>query len=342
MSLQKDAIYSYQLPADRIAQRPCYPYDAAQLLCIDRQSQSLERSTFTHIADFLQPGDTLVFNDSKVIPARIFARLKNSGGKIELLLLGEDEQDCYRALARPLKKLKIGTMLDCGAGLVAEVLERTAENHVRLRFTCTQGAVSTALTEAGCMPIPPYIRHGQSDEKDEQDYQSIFAKYRGSIAAPTASLHFTPAVIARLEERGISILNCTLHVGTASFLPLVQPDSEHVAAPGAEHFAIPAAVWQTIQERKANGQRIIAVGTTMVRALESRALDREGSTDLFITPGFTFSVCDALITNFHQPATTHLLLVEAFLGRDLLDRAYRYALHENFRFLSYGDGMLVV
>ena len=194
------------------------------------------------------------------------------------------------------------------------------------------------------MPIPPYIRGGKSDEQDTLDYQTHFAKAagNGSIAAPTASLHFTPELVATIKSKGIQMINLTLHVGLASFLPLWNDSVENLTPPGKEEFVVEESTWQTISNHKSTGGRVIAVGTTVVRALESRVREMEGETELFITPGFDFKMVDAMVTNFHQPATTHLLLVEAFIGKNLLRESYEYAIRNDFRFLSYGDGMLLV
>jgi S-adenosylmethionine:tRNA ribosyltransferase-isomerase len=228
-----------------------------------------------------------------------------------------------------------------GDDLRGTIIDRVGDQEVLIDFSASSEDMSETLDRVGYMPIPPYIRNGVSDGADKADYQSLFAEDTGSIAAPTASLHFTPAVLDSFPEHGIETVTITLHVGTASFLPLTKAGQTGLAAPGSEEFSVSDEAWELIQTAKQAGRRVVAVGTTVVRALESRAIGIAAATDLFITPGFTFQVCDAIITNFHQPATTHLLLVQAFIGRSLLDTAYQYALDNDFRFLSYGDGMLL-
>lgn len=339
----KQSAFSYDLPVERIAQRPVYPYDRARLLVYSRVQETLVEGVFFDIAKWLQPGDLLVFNDSRVIPARLYGRRADTGGAVEILLIREESPGNWTALGKPLKKLKAGTVLVFDAGITGEVRERTTAHEIRITFSVDSGrSFNEALAEVGRMPIPPYIRAGQSDAKDTADYQSVFARFDGSVAAPTASLHFTPAVLERLTASGIHTETVTLHVGPASFLPIFKPDSEEPQKPGLEKFQIQDAVWERIQQTKNSSGRVIAVGTTMVRALESRGRSMHTETELFITPGFPFSVVDGIITNFHQPGTTHLLLVQAFIGDSALTKSYQYALDQGFRFLSYGDGMLLL
>lgn len=339
----KQSAFSYELPADRIAQRPVYPYDRARLLVYSRTQATFAEGIFFDIADWLQPGDLLVFNDSRVIPARLFGRRIDTGGNVEILLVREETPGSWSALGKPLKKLKTGTVLSFDSGITGEVRERINTHEIRIAFSVDSGrSFNEALADVGRMPIPPYIRAGQSDAKDTEDYQSVFARFDGSVAAPTASLHFTPAVLERLATRGIHTETVTLHVGPASFLPIFKSDSDELQKPGVEKFQLQDAVWERIQQTKASGGRVIAVGTTMVRALESRGRSMHAETELFITPGFPFAVVDGIITNFHQPGTTHLLLVQAFIGVTALTDSYQYALEHGFRFLSYGDGMLLL
>ena len=279
----------------------------------------------------------------KVIPARLFGTRKDTGGKVEILLVAEKQPGEWRALGRPLKKLKVGTALLFDGGIEGVVKERLNNQEVLLAFNVNNGAsFNEALASVGTMPIPPYIRNGLGDTNDRLDYQSLFARFDGSVAAPTASLHFTESLLNSLADRGIETCTVTLHVGPASFLPVFKPEDEAVQAPGAESFVFPEDTWELIAKAKQAGRRIIAVGTTMVRALESIAREYKGETTLFITPGFEFKVCSGVITNFHQPGTTHLLLVQAFIGERLLTTSYEYALQNDFRFLSYGDGMLLL
>lgn len=333
--------YQYDLPADKIAQRPVYPYDQAKLLLVDKGASSLNESVFTDIADFLQSSDLLVFNDTAVKPARLFGRFADSGGQVEVLLVNELADNSWQCLARPLKKFHAGRQIKFSEELSATIGERE-DNLINLSFNSAEH-----LASVGTMPIPPYIRGGHSDEQDKLDYQTHFAKTAAgddggnSIAAPTASLHFTPELMSKIKDKGVQTINLTLHVGLASFLPLWNDSVEDLSPPGREEFKVAEDTWATISQHRSSGGRVIAVGTTVVRALESQARNLQGETDLFITPGFQFKIVDALVTNFHQPATTHLLLVEAFIGKDLLASSYDYALNNNFRFLSYGDGMLL-
>ncbi len=336
--------FNYDLPDAYIAERPAYPYDTARLLQIDRKTESITDSTFSAIGAFLRPEDLLVFNNSKVIPARLLGHLGEAAKKVEILLINEVSPNIWMALGKPLKKFKTDEVISFSSSLKAKILKRVDQNKVLLEFLNLpdNSALHKELQTTGLMPIPPYIRKGLSDAQDVIDYQSQFARFDGSIAAPTASLHFTPELIERIKGQGVAIETLTLHVGVASFLPLWNEEDTTITPPAAENFQISDATWQAILAAKAAGRRVIAVGTTVVRALESRALGlNEGQTELFISPGFEFKICSAIITNFHQPRTTHLLLVEAFMGRELLEKTYNYALDNNLRFLSYGDGMLI-
>lgn len=340
--------YSYELPDERIAQRPVQPPESAKMLVISRETGLLEHRTFADIGEYINCGDRLVFNDTKVIPARLFGRLETSTGPaIEVVLIEEVGVSQWSALGFPMRKIRAAGRLFFNERLHAEVLPSEREDRLMLRFGSTSGGdIGKLLDEHGTMPIPPYIRDGRGDEQDKVDYQSIFAKHPGSVAAPTASLHFTEALLMRLRaERGAEVERITLHVGTASFQPIMV--NGELRRPSAERFEVPADVLSRLQRAQCDERRVVAVGTTVVRALETaiRASDGgmgAGSTELFIEPGFEFRLVDALVTNFHQPRTTHLLLVEALLGAELLDEAYRVALEQGYRFLSYGDGMLII
>lgn len=352
MSINPEEVFSYELPDHRIAQRPVYPYHDAKLLRIDRDSKQLSAAVFLDLPSMLQRSDLLVFNDTKVIPARFFGTLPG-GGAAELLLLERVAQaegfQSWRCIGRPLKRFRVGSVITCAHSLCGEVLERGSESAV-VRFTCGAGDLAEVMNSAGVMPIPPYIRAGEGDERDRVDYQTHFALHEGSVAAPTASLHFTPELLANIRARGCAIEQLTLHVGSASFLPLWHDHSPELRAPGPERLRVNPQLVARLRAHRASGGRVIAVGTTVVRALESMARmsakkssagSFADSTELFITPGFQFELVDAMVTNFHQPRSTHLLLVEAFLGRALLERSYRHALDNQFRFLSYGDGMFI-
>lgn len=342
--------FSYELPSSRIAQRPVYPYDAAKLMVIEREEGAISDDRFSSFARLVRAGDLVIFNNSRVIPARIFGQLRGAGTEVELLLLREQAPSQWLALGRPLKKLPQGAVIDFPAGLEVRVLSRVGEMEIEVQLLAAGGrSVLEVLADIGKMPVPPYIRGGVSDETDRADYQSVFARVDGSVAAPTASLHFTPALIGSLKDAGAIIKEVTLHVGAASFLPLWREgQSTQLSLPGPERCVFSSELKNDIVKARAELRRVFAVGTTVVRAIETFMLNSELNdgdlfeTSLFISPGFEFKAVDVLVTNFHQPATTHLLLVEAFLGRPLLQRAYQHALDSDYRFLSYGDGMVIL
>lgn len=335
------APFNYTLPPERIAQRPCHPVHSAKLLVVNRDSKRVSESRFSALGAFLKPDDLLVFNDSKVIPARLFG--KRGQLDVELLLLNEQGEGQWEVIGRPLRKLKAEDLILFSDELVAKFVCRRDEQKAIVEFRFKgQWAPREAVLKAGHMPIPPYIRGGRSDSQDLLDYQTQFARAEGSVAAPTASLHFSSELITSLKQSGCKMSFLTLHVGLSS-IKEIEPGKR----PGSERFLVDSSVRQQIAETKSRGGRVIAVGTTVIRALESSfsgdIYDRPASTDLFITPGFKFNLVDAAITNFHMPKSTHLLLVEALLGdAALLSAAYSYALENEFRFLSYGDGMLIV
>jgi S-adenosylmethionine:tRNA ribosyltransferase-isomerase len=340
--------YTYSLPDDRIAQRPVHPPESAKMMVVYRDTGALEHRSFADIGEYLHSGDHLVFNDTKVIPARLFGELEGEGGyPIEVVLVEEIAKNEWSALGFPMRKIRAAGKLFFNPQLYAVVLPSPVEDRLRLKFASPSDLdVSALLNAHGTMPIPPYIRDGRGDELDRVDYQSIFALHPGSVAAPTASLHFTEELISNLKaQRGCVIDRITLHVGTASFQPIIV--NGQLRKPGYERFSVSSDLLIKFKATKEKQRRIIAVGTTVVRALESAARKAPSSsgldsTELFIEPGFVFSFVDALVTNFHQPRTTHLLLVEALLGAELLNRAYQEALSHDYRFLSYGDGMLII
>lgn len=312
------------------------------MLCVDRKSRHIRESVFAELDQILGPQDLMLFNDTRVMPCRLRGKLL-TGGEVELLLLKEEVPGLWRALGRPLKKFKAGVQIRSGEILLT-VIERLTDYEVRLRLDSDLQKFRELLPQTGAMPIPPYIRNGKADQDDAKDYQSLFAKVDGSVAAPTASLHFTESLIERIKACGAKVLTLSLHLGPASFLALQEQDGQ-VIPPAAEEFYVSDGVKEAVCQTKKQGGRVVAVGTTVVRAIESAFLITQNSsahsTQLFIQPGFQFQAVDAMITNFHQPGTTHLLLVEAFMGRELLSKSYAYALENGFRFLSYGDGMFL-
>lgn len=341
----------YELPEDRIAQRPrglTDRRDSSRMLHARFPSGRIVDRSFSELPQLLQPGDLIVLNNTKVLPTRFFARLERTNAAVEVLLLEESRPDTWWAIGKPLRKLAIGEQLVLSPHLRAMVLER-AERRVLLHVTAENSVlpVYTLLESEGTMPIPPYIREGKGDALDRELYQTVFAEIGGSVAAPTAALHMTPEVLAAAERRGINHAFLTLHVGPASFMPITVDRLEDHPMP-SERFTIPIETVQAVTQTRAAGRRVVAVGTTTVRALEtavqspiwkSAAGDVVGETSLCISPGFRFTAVDALVTNFHQPRSTHLLLVAALVGSENMHRIYTHALVNDYRFLSYGDSM---
>ena len=337
----KTSDFDYDLPIERIAQTPIEPRHASRLLVLQRDKPQLEHTIFWNIADYLLPGDLLVINQTRVIPARIFAH-KSTGGKIELLLLRRVDLTTWEALVGG-KKVRAGTRLTLNNGPEAEV---TAEMEGSRRLVRFAEPVETYLAAAGQMPLPPYIHERLTDP---ERYQTVYARESGSAAAPTAGLHFTPELMTRLEEKGVQFARVTLHVGLDTFAPVTEDDPlEHKIH--TEWCELGAETAAQINRAKKRGGRIIAVGTTSVRTLESAARAAAagdvvgaytGPTDLFILPGYRFHVVDAMITNFHLPKSTLLMLVSAFADRERILAAYTEAVRLNYRFFSFGDAMLI-
>ncbi|MDT7540466.1 MAG: S-adenosylmethionine:tRNA ribosyltransferase-isomerase [Acidobacteriota bacterium] len=345
--------FDYELPEELIAQQPATERDASRMLVVDRARARWRDAQFNDLATELAAGDLLVVNNTRVFPARLAGRREPSGGSIELLLIEEREPLVWDALARPARRLARGQVLTFGDGrLRAEVLAEHADGRRTVRFSC-EGHFDALVEELGRMPLPPYIKRAQLEEdetrsaQDRERYQTIYAAARGAIAAPTAGLHFTPRVFESLHTRGISITEITLHVGYGTFAPVRAADlSAHAVEP--ERFEISDAAAREINTARDEGRRIVAVGTTSVRALESatdasgRVWAGRGRAALTITPGYEFKIVGALVTNFHLPRSSLLLLVSAFAGRDLVLAAYRHAVAARYRFYSYGDCMLIV
>ncbi|MBE6724577.1 MAG: tRNA preQ1(34) S-adenosylmethionine ribosyltransferase-isomerase QueA [Ruminococcaceae bacterium] len=350
--------FHYDLPEDRIAQTPAEPRDSSRLMVLNRADGSLEHRIFRDIIDYLRPTDTLVVNDTRVIPARIVGHriLRRDGtgaqvptdstGPVELLLLKQRENDVWETLAGPGKRAKPGDVLDFGDGILrADILE-VIEGGCRLvRFTVQRGADSffAALDLLGTMPLPPYITEKLADP---ERYQTVYSKHLGSAAAPTAGLHFTPELLDRIRDKGIEIVPVLLHVGLGTFRP-VKEDRIADHEMHSEYIRVTEEAAETVNRRRAAGGRVIAVGTTSCRVLESAA-DENGilhpvSTDtgIFIYPGYRFRIVDALITNFHLPESTLLMLVSALAGRETILRAYRTAVEMKYRFFSFGDAMFI-
>jgi S-adenosylmethionine:tRNA ribosyltransferase-isomerase len=336
--------FEYDLPPELIAQQPAERRDASRLMVVDRASGQITHARFADLPTLLQRGDLLVVNDSKVIPARLRGVRVNTGGKVELLLVRELEPSVWLCLARPGKRVRVGDHLCFGDGaLPAEVLEERTEGQRVVSFARAGADAAALLAEAGELPLPPYI-HQRPD--DPERYQTVYARAPGSVAAPTAGLHFTPELLRTLEERGIARAAVTLHVGIGTFRP-VQTDqiADHVMH--AEYGELPLETAVAGAAARARGGRVIAVGSTATRVLETVGAPAfpaswTGWTDIFIYPGYRFRACDALITNFHLPRSSLLMLVSAFAGKTLIEQAYAEAIRERYRFFSFGDAMLIL
>ena len=336
--------FNYDLPPELIAQVPIKNRDESRLMVLNREKQTIEHKIFKDIIDYLEPGDCLVRNNTKVIPARLYGIKEETNANVEFLLLNRIDGDIWEVMVRPGKKLKAGAKVTFGDGILkAEILEQLDNGNRKVKFEYS-GIFNEILDQIGLMPLPPYI-HEKLKEKDR--YQTVYAKYEGSAAAPTAGLHFTEELLEKLKEKGVEIANVTLHVGIGTFRPVkVENVEEHDMH--SEHFYIKAEDAEKINKAKKEGHRVIAVGTTSCRVLESIADENgmvhetEGDTQIFIYPGYKFKCLDALITNFHLPESTLIMLVSALAGRDYIMKAYNEAVKEKYRFSSFGDAMFIM
>lgn len=335
--------FNYNLPKELIAQVPIKNRDQSRLMVLDRKNKTIEHKIFKDIIDYLQPGDCLVRNNTKVIPARLYGIKEETGANVEFLLLKRIDGDIWEVMVKPGKKLMPGVRVKFGNGLLkAEILEKLEDGNRKVKFEYN-GIFNEILNKIGLMPLPPYI-HEKLKEKDR--YQTVYAKYEGSAAAPTAGLHFTDELFEELKEKGVEVANVTLHVGIGTFRPVkVENIEEHDIH--SEHFYIKAEDAEKINKAKKEGHRIIAVGTTSCRVLESIAdangyvKEVEGDTNIFIYPGYKFKCLDALITNFHLPESTLIMLVSALAEKDFIMQAYEEAVKEQYRFFSFGDAMFI-
>lgn len=335
--------FYYELPEELIAQDPLEDRSSSRLMLLNKESGAIEHHIFKEIVDYLQSGDCLVINNTKVIPARLIGQKVGTDAKIEVLLLKRMEGDIWETLVKPGKKAKVGAKISFGNGLlVGEVVDIVEEGNRLIRFSY-EGIFEEILDQLGQMPLPPYITH---QLQDKNRYQTVYAKHDGSAAAPTAGLHFTPQLLEQIEEKGVKIAHVTLHVGLGTFRPVkVENILEHHMH--SEFYMVEEEQAKIINETKKNGGRIIAVGTTSCRTLESATGEdgilRAGSgwTDIFIYPGYSFKLIDCLITNFHLPESTLMMLVSALAGREEVMAAYEEAVKEKYRFFSFGDAMFV-
>ena len=343
MELLKSDFY-YDLPDELIAQTPVEPRNSSRMMCVDRHTGEVSHAHFYNLCSKLKKGDLLVMNDSRVIPARLYGEKIDNGTFIEFLLLEQKGDKLWEIICRPGKKAKVGTRFTFGGGrLVAEVVEVKDDGNRVVRFEC-DGNFFTALDDVGQMPLPPYIT---AKLEDKERYQTVYSKELGSAAAPTAGLHFTPEMMDELHAMGVRTAFVTLHVGLGTFRP-VKEDNVLNHKMHSEHYFLPKETADLINETKANGGRVIAVGTTSCRTLESVATfyneiaEHDGYTDIFIYPGYEFKCIDGLITNFHLPESTLIMLVSAFMGYDNTMNAYRTAVEEKYRFFSFGDSMCIL
>jgi S-adenosylmethionine:tRNA ribosyltransferase-isomerase len=340
----KTADFSYDLPPELIAQTPLDKRDASRLLLLNRETGKTEHRVFHDLPQFLRPGDCLVLNDSRVLPARLIGRRAQTGGVCELLLLRDMGDRVWECLARPGRKLRPGAEVIFGSGELRGVVERVSEGGKRLVRFFYDGIFLEILARLGKMPLPPYIK---TELADGERYQTVYARASGSAAAPTAGLHFTPELLEKIRARGVALAYITLHVGLGTFRPVKTENIEEHQM-HAEFCVIPETAAETVNRARQNGGRVIAAGTTSCRTLESRA-DRDGTiapysgfTDCFIYPGYQFKCVDGLITNFHLPESTLIMLVSALAGRENILRAYAEAIRERYRFFSFGDASVIL
>jgi S-adenosylmethionine:tRNA ribosyltransferase-isomerase len=339
----KTSDFYFDLPAELIAQDPLMERSSSRLLILDKETGDIEHQSFSNIINYLNPGDCLVVNNTKVIPARLYGAKIGTGAKIELLLLKRLEDDIWETLVKPGKKAKVGTKITFGDGLLMGEIVGIAEEGNRFIQFAYDGIFEEILDQLGEMPLPPYITHRL---EDKNRYQTVYAKHEGSAAAPTAGLHFTPQLLKTIEDKGVKIAYVTLHVGLGTFRPVkVEDVLEHHMH--SEFYMVEEEQAALINESKKQGHRVIAVGTTSCRTLES-ASDENGTvkagngwTEIFIYPGYQFKVLDCLITNFHLPESTLMMLVSALAGKDKIMKAYGVAVEEKYRFFSFGDAMFI-
>lgn len=336
--------FDFELPEELIAQKPAEPRDESNLLVVKKEENKLEDKVFKEIVDYFNPGDTLVRNNTKVIPARLFGQKKETGGKVEVLLLNQKELDTWEVLVKANGKVKVDTTIVFGNNKLEAEVKGVTDFGGRIVEFKYEGIFEEILDELGNMPLPPYI----TEELEEPDkYQTVYAEKRGAAAAPTAGLHFTDRLLERLKEKGVNIVDITLHVGLGTFRPVkVEDIEEHDMH--SEYYEVSSEAAAMINQTKKEGNKVFAVGTTTTRTLETVADEdgylqaEKGWTDIFIYPGYQFKNIDALITNFHLPESTLIMLVSALAGQEQTMRAYEHAVAEEYRFYSFGDAMLLI
>lgn len=341
----KTSDFYYDLPQELIAQTPIEPRDESRLMVVDKNTGEVTHKIFKDLIDYLNPNDCLILNDTRVIPARIYGVKKQTGAVVEFLLLKQSENNVWECLCKPGKRAKIGTEFIFGDGLVeCEVVDITDDGNRKIQFKCDSKEIYTILDKIGKMPLPPYITE---ELKNGERYQTVYSRELGSAAAPTAGLHFTNELLDRIEQKGIKIGYVTLHVGLGTFRP-VKVDDVTKHKMHTEHYHISKQTADLINKTKANGGRVISVGTTSTRTLESVATkngcicEDEDDTSIFIYPGYEFKCIDGLVTNFHLPESTLIMLISAFAGYDNVMNAYKIAVDERYRFFSFGDACLFI
>ncbi|MBX0312650.1 MAG: tRNA preQ1(34) S-adenosylmethionine ribosyltransferase-isomerase QueA [Sulfurihydrogenibium sp.] len=331
--------FDYHLPKELIAKYPAQPRDSCRLMVLNRKDKTIEHKIFRDVIDYLKPGDTLVLNNTKVIPARLIGKKEKTGANIEVFLLRPIEDNIWEALIKNVRRLKKNQKIIISDDFYVEFLDRDDEKAIVKIYSKD---IKSDLEKYGHVPLPPYIER-EDEEKDKDYYQTVFAEKEGSVASPTAGLHFTKELLEKIKEKGVNIAYITLHVGLGTFKPVKTEDiTKHKMH--EEYFTIPKETLEMIKKTKENKKSVVAVGTTVVRALETYGKfgKTEGFTDIFIYPPYEFKIVDKLITNFHLPKSTLLMLVSAFADRDFILRAYNEAIKEKYRFFSYGDAMLIV
>lgn len=340
----KTSDFYYDLPSELIAQTPVEPRDSGRLMILDRNTGKIEHKIFRDLIDYLEPGDAMILNDTRVIPARIYGTKHDTGAYVEFLLLKQSENNIWECLCKPGKRAKIGTKFSFGEGVVdCEVIGITEDGNRVIRFNCDSTEIYSILDKIGKMPLPPYITE---ELQNGERYQTVYSRELGSAAAPTAGLHFTKEMLEKIKAKGINIGYVTLHVGLGTFRP-VKVDDVTNHKMHSEHYHISKETADLINNTKSNGGRVIAVGTTSTRTLESVATkngcicEDEDDTSIFIYPGYEFKCVDAQVTNFHLPESTLIMLVSAFAGYDNVMNAYKTAVEEKYRFFSFGDAMFI-
>ncbi|WP_129597564.1 tRNA preQ1(34) S-adenosylmethionine ribosyltransferase-isomerase QueA [Anaerophilus nitritogenes] len=340
----KTSDFNFNLPEELIAQTPLKNRDESKLMILDKKNQQINHGVFKDVIDYLNPGDCLVLNDTRVLPARLFGIKENTGAKVEFLLLKRTDEDSWETLVKPGKRARVGDTISFGDGILkARIVDMGEEGSRIVKFEY-KGIFEQILDQLGTMPLPPYIRETL---KDQNRYQTVYAKHEGSAAAPTAGLHFTPDLLEKIKQKGVNIAYITLHVGLGTFRP-VKVDDVLNHKMHSEFYMVSKETEKIINDTKQNGKKVIAVGTTSTRTLESIGKEKgkikegNGWTDIFIYPGYEFKMIDGLITNFHLPESTLIMLVSAFCGREFTLKAYEEAIKNRYRFFSFGDAMLII